>query len=60
MVKRQGDLWAEGVRAGSVLASVPVDADGDDEDEGGGEAEASDGQLIKHISSDGHDYAAGK
>lgn len=60
LVKRQGHLWAEGVRAGSVLASVPVDADADDEDEEGGEAEASDGQLIKHIASDSGDYAAGK
>jgi methylase of polypeptide subunit release factors len=60
LVKRQGDLWADGVRAGSVLARVPVDADADDEGEGDGEAETSDGQLIKHISSDGDDYAAGK
>lgn len=60
LVKRQGDLWDEGVRAGSVLANAPLEEAGDEDDEGGDDAPPSDGQLIKHLASDSDDYAAGK
>lgn len=60
LVKRQGDLWDEGVRAGSVLANAPADEDGDDEDVDDGDEPATEGQLIKHVRAGSGDYAAGK
>jgi methylase of polypeptide subunit release factors len=53
LVKRQGDLWDEGVRAGSILSNAPVKADGEEEKEEGGE-------LIEQCTSDHDEYAAGK
>jgi methylase of polypeptide subunit release factors len=55
LVKRQGDLWDEGVKAGAVLKDVPVD-EPDDEDEEDTKKVPNGGHLIKV---DG-EYAAGK
>jgi hypothetical protein len=60
LVKRQGDLWEEGVRAGSVLANAPADDAADDDDADDDEVIANDGHLLQHIASDKDDYAAGK
>lgn len=59
MVKRQGDLWDEGVRAGQVLkhAPVPETPDDDDEDDDTVDAEPDDDLLAAAA---GGEYAAGK
>jgi type I restriction-modification system DNA methylase subunit len=56
MVKRQGDLWDEGVKAGAVLKDVPADEPGEDEeiDEG---AETS--GFLNPLAAEG-EYVAGK
>ena len=58
LIKRQADLWSEGVRAGAVLKNVPVSEMLEDEDEscdGTGEEQS---WLETHIQAD--DYTAGK
>lgn len=60
LVKRQGDLWNEGVRAGSVLATAPVEVNGEDEDDNDEDTDHTDGRLIKQSATAGSDYAAGK
>ncbi|MBA3482998.1 MAG: SAM-dependent DNA methyltransferase, partial [Pirellulales bacterium] len=60
LVKRQGDLWDEGVRAGAVLKDAPVDDADDDEDEDDEPKVANGGYLTAHLSAAKGDYAAGK
>lgn len=60
MVKRQGDLWEEGVRAGAVLANAVLEAPDDDEDDEASGKIANGGHLSHHTSGDGEDYVAGK
>lgn len=60
LVKRQGELWDEGVRAGSVLVGAPPVGESDEDDYEDDDAAQLGGQLIKHLGSDGDDYAAGK
>ncbi len=55
LMKRQGDLWDEGVKAGAVLKDAPVD-ELDNDDEGEIKKVPNGGHLIKV---DG-EYAAGK
>ena len=66
IVKRQGDLWADGVRAGAILRSDAVlkpvtdleDADGEEDAE---ENEAPDAAAMNHINGHGTmAYRAGK
>jgi len=60
LVKRQGDLWDDGVRAGSVLANAPSEDAGEEDDDEDEDGAPSDGQLIRHVGSDSEEYAAGK
>lgn len=60
LVKRQGDLWMEGVRAGSVLANAPAEEASDDEDGDDTDGDAADDHLIKQVAAASEDYAAGK
>ncbi len=57
LVKRQGDLWDEGVKAGSVLKDAPVEEPEEDEAE---EKVANGGYLNGHSSKSEGEYAAGK
>jgi hypothetical protein len=61
LVIRQGDLWAEGIRAGEVLKSAPIDEEADDEDseetaEEGGVSE----ETWREVHLEAGDYVAGK
>lgn len=57
LVKRQGDLWDDGVKAGAVLADAMLDEPTDDDDSG---KIANGGHLSKHTNGHADDYAAGK
>lgn len=62
IVKAQGDLWAEGVRAGSILRDVsPDDAEVDDseDDRDAGDAEGN-GLAKTHFDFASGEYVAGK
>lgn len=60
LIKRQGDLWAEGVKAGGVLSNVSLaDADDDEEIEDD-DAPESAGELIRMSDRGGEEYVAGK
>lgn len=54
LVKKQDDLWREGVRAGSVLGDAPAEPSDEDEEEEEGSEEST--ELLRHAG----DYAAGK
>jgi methylase of polypeptide subunit release factors len=59
VVKRQGDLWDEGVNAGAVLKHAPLEQA--DEDEADDEmAVPNDGYLSTHTLAGEGDYVAGK
>lgn len=60
LVKRQGDLWDDGVRARSVLANASIEEDADEEDDGEGATAQSNGRLIKNLEPHRDEYAAGK
>ncbi|MBL8824675.1 MAG: SAM-dependent DNA methyltransferase [Planctomycetia bacterium] len=55
LVKRQGDLWDDGVRVGAILKDVPVD-ESDEEDD----TEQNSESLSKYAIAAEGDYAAGK
>jgi len=59
LVKRQGDLWDEGVLAGGILKGALVGERGEDEDDNGEDFEeiANGNDLILHLPSE---YVAGK
>ncbi len=59
IVKRQGDLWDEGVNAGAVLKNAPVEPP-DDEDADEDEAPANGGYLNGCEAAGDGDYVAGK
>lgn len=60
IVKPQRDLWADGVRAGSILRDVsPDDAEDDDEDGEGPDAEGND-EPKTHFDFAAGEYVAGK
>lgn len=64
LVKRQGDLWDEGVKAGSVLKDAPIEEadeeDVDDEDADDDDAPSNGGYLNGCESAGEGDYVAGK
>lgn len=62
IVKPQRDLWADGVRAGSILRDVsPDDADAEDADEDGeGPAAIGNGEPKTHFDFASGEYVAGK
>ena len=57
MVKRHGDLWDEGVRAGQVLKHAPVPESPDEDEDDTAETELDDDMLAVAA---GGEYAAGK
>lgn len=59
LVKRQGDLWEEGVRAGAVLSDASIEVSEDDDDEADGDRADGDEDLIR-VGARGDEYAAGK
>ncbi len=56
LVKRQGDLWDEGVKAGAVLQDAPLE----DTDEGDVEETVTNGGYLHGCEADAGDYVAGK
>jgi len=60
LVKRQGDLWDDGVKAGAVLVSALVEEPDDDEEEEDNGKITNGGHLSKHTNGNGEHYAAGK
>ncbi len=62
IVKRQRDLWADGVRAGSILRDVsPGEADAEDADEDGEGADGEgNGEPKTHFDFAAGEYVAGK
>lgn len=56
LIKRQEELWAEGVKAGAVLKDTPLDESDDEDDSDAGETVGNGGQLIKVEG----EYIAGK
>ncbi len=60
LVKRQGDLWDDGVKAGSVLADGLIEEPSEDEDEEATGKVSNGGHLSKHTNGNGEHYAAGK
>jgi hypothetical protein len=58
IVKRQGDLWADGVRAGRILQGTDAASDGgDDEADNGDDSRQDDQSSVLH---DADGYRAGK
>ncbi|MEX0776983.1 MAG: N-6 DNA methylase [Phycisphaeraceae bacterium] len=60
LVRRQGDLWDEGVKSGAVLVNALIEEPDDDEEEEDNGKIANGGHLSKHTNGGEHDYAAGK
>jgi hypothetical protein len=61
LVKRQGDLWDEGVKAGLVLKDVPVEEPDEEDAEGDEDETVSNGGYLNGCEAAGEgDYVAGK
>jgi type I restriction-modification system DNA methylase subunit len=57
LIKRQGDLWDEGVRAGEVLKDTPIDETTNEDDENDSESVGNSQALAANAQ---RDYVAGK
>ena len=61
IVKRQGDLWDEGVKAGAVLKDAPVEAPHDEDTDADEDTPATNGGYLNGCGAAGEgDYVAGK
>ena len=60
VTKRQGDLWDDGVRAGSVLKDAIVEESADEDSDDDGKTVPNGGHLITHATTGTGEYAAGK
>jgi type I restriction-modification system DNA methylase subunit len=60
LIKRQGDLWEEGVKAGAVLKDAPLIEPADEDDEAEEPKVANGGYLTASLETANGQYAAGK
>jgi len=60
VIKRQGDLWDDGVRAGLVLKDAPLDEPDEDDETDDGHKVPNGGHLPHHPAKGVGEYVAGK
>lgn len=60
LLKQQGALWEEGVRAGAILRDTPTDVDEDDEGDEAPDADDDGQQRIGVVPAEPGEYVAGK